>query len=82
MMLLLITSPLAAVDENYYMGGQSYYNFGSSYYPKYMGDPAWTGNGWIFSNGATTPNKCCYKKLTSSKRLWNYFCKKQGDRCP
>lgn len=60
-----------AVDENFYMGGQSYYNFGSSYYPKYTNDYYWGGDGWVFKTGYKAPTqRCCSRVKCTHACTW------------
>lgn len=67
LLFLLISSFIHAVDENFYMGGQSYYNFGSSYYPKYTNDYYWGGDGWIFKTGYKAPTERCCKRVKCTR---------------
>lgn len=65
--ILITTSTVFAVDENFYMGGQSYYNFGSSYYPKYTNDYYWGGDGWIFKTGYKAPTERCCRRVKCTR---------------
>ncbi|CAN5144432.1 hypothetical protein BH09DEP1_BH09DEP1_1420 [soil metagenome] len=67
LLILMIACSLHAVDENFYMGGQSYYNFGSSYYPKYNNDYYWGGDGWIFKTGYKAPTERCCKRVKCTR---------------
>lgn len=68
---LIIVCVLHAVDENFYMGAQSYYNFGSSYYPKYTNDYYWGGDGWIFKTGYKAPTeRCCSRVKCTRPCTW------------
>ena len=68
---LMIACVLHAVDENFYMGGQPYDNFGSSYYPKYTNDYYWGGDGWIFKTGYTAPTqRCCSRVKCTRACTW------------
>lgn len=68
----LITARVThAVDENFYMGGQPYYNFGSSYYPKWTNDYYWGGDGWIFKTGYKAPTaRCCNRVKCTRACTW------------
>lgn len=60
---LLITGNIYAINENWYMGGQSYYNFGSSYYNNYGQNYYWGGDGWIFKTGYKAPTERCCRRV-------------------
>ncbi|GMU18822.1 MAG: hypothetical protein AMXMBFR12_00140 [Candidatus Babeliales bacterium] len=60
---LLITGNIYAINENWYMGGQPYYNFGSSYYNNYGQNYYWGGDGWIFKTGYKAPTERCCRRV-------------------
>lgn len=68
---LITACVLHAVDENFYMGAQPYYNFGSSYYPKWTNDYYWGGDGWIFKTGYKAPTqRCCSRVKCTRACTW------------
>lgn len=66
-LILTTVGVMHAVDENFYMGGQPYYNFGSSYYPKYTNDYYWGGDGWIFKTGYKAPTERCCRRVKCTR---------------